>query len=322
MKIILKAAFERDVDLVLVRAFCEENSAAQLFLNHGDEILEVHHSAMELHGESDLQIIVKRNGSRHAILIEDKVDAPAQPNQHQRYCERGDRGKAEGRWKTYTVFIAAPQKYLESDREAAKYPHKVSYEAIRDKLIDPLSIAIIETALKKSEGILPPVVDEAVTAFWEAYYEYHEEHMSHLALHINHREKGPNATWPDFKTILKDAKILHKSERGVVDLQFRGMGDDLEPLKVELTPYLAPDMKIEKAGNSAVVRIKVPIMDFSKAFSNYQNQIATVFSAIERLNQLALTIHTQRQLSEMAEIDNTDDVNRKIAYYHAPTPCM
>ena len=84
MELVLKAAFERDVDMVLARAFYEQNGAAQLFLKNGDKILHVQHSAMELHGESDLQIIVQRNGSRHAILIEDKVDAPAQPDQYQR----------------------------------------------------------------------------------------------------------------------------------------------------------------------------------------------------------------------------------------------
>ena len=82
MEIILKSAFERDVDLVLVRAFYEYNDVAKLFLRKGDEILEVQHSAMELHGESDLQIVVKRNQKRYAILIEDKIDAPAQPNQY------------------------------------------------------------------------------------------------------------------------------------------------------------------------------------------------------------------------------------------------
>lgn len=288
MELILKAAFERDVDLVLARAFYEQNCVVELFLKTGDKILQVQHSAMELHGESDLQIIVERDGSRHAILIEDKVDAPAQPDQYQRYCERGDRGKAEKRWDDYTVFIVAPQKYLESDREAKKYPNKVSYEEIRDTLKnDPFSLAIIETALKKSEGILPSVVDDAVTAFWDEYYNYHGEHAPDLLLHINRGKKGPNATWPDFATKLRGIKILHKSEKGVVDLQFRGMGAKLEQLETML-PERDPDMKLLKAGNSAVVRIHVPVMDFSKDFSIYEREIAVVFDAVNRLNQLAI----------------------------------
>ena len=296
MELILKAAFERDVDLVLARAFYEQNGAAQLFLKNGDKILQVQHSAMELHGESDLQIIVQRNGSSHAILIEDKVDAPAQPDQYQRYCERGDRGKAENRWDEYTVFIAAPQKYLESDREAKKYPNKVSYEEIRDTLKnDPFSLAIIETALKKSEGILPSVVDDAVTAFWDEYYNYHGEHAPDLLLHINRGKKGPNATWPDFATKLRGVKILHKSEKGVVDLQFRGMGGKLEQLE-SMLPARDSDMKLVKAGNSAVVRIHVPVMDFSKDFAIYEREIAVVFDAVNRLNQLAIKAAEKAQL--------------------------
>ena len=137
MELTLKAAFERDCDLVLVRSFYANNNASKLFLNDTDTILEIQHSAMELHGESDLQIIVKRDGFRHAILIEDKVDAPAQSDQYKRYCERGDRGVQEGRWTTYSVFIAAPQKYLESDREARKYPNKVS-ASLNVKFLDLL----------------------------------------------------------------------------------------------------------------------------------------------------------------------------------------
>ena len=296
MELILNTAFERDVDFVLVRAFCENNRVAQLFLEDGDKVQEVHHSAMELHGESDLQIIVDRKGAYHAILIEDKTDAPAQLNQYERYCKRGDRGKAEGRWSDYTVYIAAPQKYLNNNYEAKKYPFKVSYEAIREALVqenDIVSLTIINTALKKSEGILPAVVDEAVTAFWEDYYDYHEHHAPHLQLHVNRCKKGPNAIWPDFKTVLRGTKILHKSAQGFVDLEFRGAADHLQQLKQTLKPYLAADMKIAQTGAAAVVRISVPTMDFSKPFATYKQEIDIVFSAIARLNQLAITLYQE-----------------------------
>lgn len=297
MELVLKAVFERDVDLVLVRAFYEGNSVAKLFLNDGDRILQVQHSAMELHGESDLQVIVERKGKRQAILIEDKIDAPAQPNQYKRYCERGGRGIVEGRWTDYTVYIAAPEKYLNSDHEAQEYPNKVSYEAIRKELMqgnDLVSLAIIETALKRSEGALPAVVDEAVTAFWESYYDYHEQHAPHLMLHVNRCKKGPNAIWPDFKTVLKGTKILHKSAQGCVDLEFRGLAEQLNQLKDSLRPYLSSDMIVERTGGSAVVRIFVPTMDFSKPFTTYEKEIVAVFTAVERLNQLAMTIYENK----------------------------
>ena len=295
MELVLKTAFERDVDLVLVRAFYENSGAAKLFLREGDEILEIHHSAMELHGESDLQIIVNRDQKRHAILIEDKVDTPAQPDQYARYCARGDRGAEEGRWVSYEVFIAAPQKYLKSDWEAKKYPNKVSYEDILDSLkADPLSHAILETALKKSEGLLPSVVDDAVTAFWDAYYDYYEMNAPHLQLHVNRGKKGPNATWPDFRTVLPSAKSLHKSEQGCVDLQFRGAANRLEQLRESLNGILAPNMMVCKAGNSAVVRTRVSAMDFSKPFESYHAEIAKVFAVVNQLNDLAVRIYSER----------------------------
>lgn len=292
MELVLNSAFERDVDLVLVRAFYENNDAAKLFLQEGDEILEIQHSAMELHGESDLQIIVKRNEKRYAILIEDKIDAPAQPNQYERYCERGKRGVEEGRWADYTVFITAPQQYLVSNHEAIKYPNNVSHEEIRDKLIgDPVSIAVMDTALKRSMGVLSDVIDETVTLFWNAYYDYHAANAPHLPLHVNRGKKGPNATWPDFRTILTGAKILHKSEQGCVDLQFRGAADRIKQLEKALNGILTSNMLVCKVGNSAAVRIRVPVMDFSKEFTSYQKEMAEVFSAINQLNDLAIKIH-------------------------------
>lgn len=295
MEFVLKSAFERDIDLVLVRAFYEYNDAAKLFLQDGDEILEIRHSAMELHGESDLQIIVNRDQKRHAILIEDKIDAPAQPNQYERYCERGNRGVEEGHWSDFTVFISAPKNYIEHDHEAQKYPNRVFYEEIQSKLTeDPVSSAIMEMALKRAAGVLPNVVDESVTAFWDAYYDYYECNASHLMLHVNRGPKGPNATWPDFKTVLKGAKILHKSELGCVDLQFRGAAEQIDQLRGSLKGVLAPNMIICKVGNSAAVRIRVPVMDFSKEFACYQKEIVKVFSSINQLNDLAIRIHTDQ----------------------------
>ena len=205
-----------------------------------------------------------------------------------------DRGKAEGRWADYTVYIAAPWKYLKSDQEAIKYTRQVSYETIQRELAvmnDPVSLAIIETALAKSAGTLPPIVDEAVTAFWEHYYNYHAQHAPHLQLHVTRGKKGPNATWPDFKTILPDVKILHKSEQGNVDLQFRAMAEKIPLLEQVLKPYLEEDMRICKAGESAVVRITVPVMDFSKPFAQYEKQMHAVYCAVEQLNGLAKKLY-------------------------------
>ena len=55
-------------------------------------------------------------------------------------------------------------------------------------------------------------------------------------------------------------------------------------------------MKLVKAGNSAVVRIHVPVMDFSKDFAIYEREIAVVFDAVNRLNQLAIKAAEKAQL--------------------------
>jgi hypothetical protein len=61
-------------------------------------------------------------------------------------------------------------------------------------------------------------------------------------------------------------------------------------------------MKLVKAGNSAVVRIYVPTMDFSKEFAIYETEMAVVFDAVNRLNQLAIKTAEKAKLFMGADI--------------------
>lgn len=72
-------------------------------------------------GESDILFIFRRGDSRrHALLIENKVSAPAQPEQGLRYRARGKRGIEKKDWDSFTTVILAPEVYLEGSRDASK----------------------------------------------------------------------------------------------------------------------------------------------------------------------------------------------------------
>ena len=295
MELILKAAFERDVDLVLARAFYEQNGAAQLFLKNGDKILQVQHSAMELHGESDLQIIVQRNGSRHAILIEDKVDAPAQPDQYQRYCERGDRGKTENRWDEYTVFIAAPQKYLESDREAKKYPNKVSYEECLEyfeKNTDnrrQFKLSQIKQAIHKQKTGYQMIENNAVTEFWKDLQKFCEDKFPSLYMSYDGKPKGSSSTWIYFKTPVEKTWVVYKSDSGRVMLEF--YSSDTSKLKEKLVPHLEDDMEFCKVGKSFGVllhkskwkiSVKENLCDVTDVITEVLEQVARLVELVKK----------------------------------------
>ena len=81
-------------------------------------------------GESDMTVVIECNGEKIGLLIEDKIDAIAMPEQATRYNKRGQKGIERGDYARFFVFIIAPSKYLSQNAEAQKYPNKVEYETI------------------------------------------------------------------------------------------------------------------------------------------------------------------------------------------------
>lgn len=295
--------YERDIDLLIINAISKRSGICDLFAKQmGIEeyrVEEIIHSATDLHGESDISVILSSHGQRYLMLIEDKIDAVAQPMQYERYIKRGEKAVENGEVSSYSVFIVAPQEYLDSNKAAKKYRYKISYEEMLAEFELEKNIyatALINKALSKSREI---VIDESVTKFWIEYYKYQEKYYPQLNLHKSSIEKSSRATWPDFKTVLKKTKILHKSEQGKVDLEFSGMAEKINSLANVLKDYIDEDMHWHVTGKSASVGIDVLKIDFSEPFSKYEKDMVGVFDAVNRLNMLAITIQDEGLLCKM-----------------------
>jgi hypothetical protein len=99
----LEAITERDIDVLLMEEFESESGFLEWFVGLTarwslDELnlRDVWHSLSNEHGESDLLVLAGRtDGERLALLIENKVDAPPQPEQAARYRRRGEIGLAD-----------------------------------------------------------------------------------------------------------------------------------------------------------------------------------------------------------------------------------
>ena len=81
--------------------------------------------------ETDLHIVIKdKSGTRHAILTESKIVAPAghcQPEDYSAYAEWGER---EGKWTIGLTVLMAPADYLARHRSAERYSKTISYEQV------------------------------------------------------------------------------------------------------------------------------------------------------------------------------------------------
>jgi hypothetical protein len=118
MEIKFDTTLERDMDLLIMEEFVCSANFAKIFLDtvgiHSDySIEEVIHSMRDADlGESDIVFILNIDGKRHAIHIEDKIDALAMPNQRGRYSLRAEKDIASGQYDASTNRYA--RKYLSS----------------------------------------------------------------------------------------------------------------------------------------------------------------------------------------------------------------
>lgn len=110
--------YERDIDLLLAEELMVDETFAYWFavtvgLADVAGLVDVWVSKSDNLGESDLIALYDcTDGSRTALMVEDKVDAPMQPDQAGRYRLRGQREVAAGLCSRYRVVLCAPSAYL------------------------------------------------------------------------------------------------------------------------------------------------------------------------------------------------------------------
>ena len=97
MNIIMEKVLERDIDLLMMNKFIYDQNVIDYFLNKigkkDYKVISIQHSLMDQEaGESDITIILEKDNHKIGLLIEDKIDAIAMPNQRERYNIRGNKG--------------------------------------------------------------------------------------------------------------------------------------------------------------------------------------------------------------------------------------
>ncbi|MGM9624528.1 MAG: hypothetical protein ACI3XM_02350 [Eubacteriales bacterium] len=286
MKIQFETTLERDIDLLIMEEFVSDPLFAKLFLDAVDindsyRIEEVIHSKTNVVlGESDIVIILNINNKRHAIHIEDKIDALAMPRQHDRYDLRAQKDIATGEYDSYSVLIVAPAKYLEANKEAKKYAHQVQYEQLRDFYAtksDPRSeykLALIDRAILEQKNGYQWEANPDVVAFCTAMNTYKKTKYPGLP-------DGSIAWWSNYPTLISGATIVFKANKGFCDLQFAHT--TARDLFARVKDYLSDRMNVVQAGKSASIRITVTPIRLENRF---EDKIKEVDEALEALWEL------------------------------------
>ncbi len=307
---------ERDMDLLFLEEFICSEEFLNIFLSRiglvGATVCEIEQSKVDVElGESDITVIVQKNDKKYGLLIEDKIDAKAQENQSGRYIKRGEKGKEKGDYEEFFVFIVAPKEYLSVNKEAQKYGIHISYEECLEYFKAKADTRCefkaqqIEQAINKQKHGYQVIENSAVTRFWREYIEYQKEHYPELILRDKGDVKGSKATWVTFHTSNPKIKIYHKSEKGCVDLEFAGLGNKLAELKSLIISSVGKlwdnGMDVWKTDKSAVLRVRVPEIDFRSDFEQNRGKVDEALKEAKRLYSILDDIPLEK-LNELFSI--------------------
>ena len=306
----LDTVSERDMDMLFANAFVTYPDFIQLFLKEAGitvdtvELSRVEISKTDAHlGESDITVTAVIDGKKYGFLIEDKIDAIAMPDQHSRYIKRAKKGIKNKEFDSYEIFIVCPQKYYDTDGEAKKYEHMVSYEKCMDYFnsFDTPDANVksqqIAQAIDKSHRPPQVIINENANAFFRKYKQYQEENYEELYCRT---KETSNGYWAHYRVKLKNAHIHHKIQQGNVDLTFSGAADLIDNIQ-SLVDWLKENgyvkIKATVIGNSAAIRIGVPVLDMQQPFETVdERDLKQCFVAITVLAEIASELENIRKI--------------------------
>jgi hypothetical protein len=306
----IATVYERDMDLVLVEEL-ESNPefrawlvarvyGADCYLKH----LGAHHSVVdETNRESDVvfRFVADDCGAEvaKAILIENKIDALAQPNQGADYRVRGEAGTGREDWSEFRTCLMAPRQYIKGSTDWAHFDEVVTYEEVlaffasrktRDERFAWKARLVASSIMKKASGYTP-VISEEATAFVHHYY-LHAKAWPRLRM-SEPKPRPAGSTWISFRpdALPRGAVIEHLVTAGEVRVMFYGAADRLDILRQQLLPHLAPTMEIRQAGKSVAVSMKVPpIPAITVPFAQVQAGAEAAMRAADELAAMMATV--------------------------------
>ena len=290
MEFNIEKVSERDIDLYIINKFLNDSKFKELFLKkincQNYQVCKCLHSLSDENGESDITIILENDNRKIGLLIEDKINAIAMPKQYERYILRAEKQKHEGLFDDYYIFIIAPKSYIDSNTEAKKYDNKISYEEILDYISgDFYGESLIKKAIEGKKKGYEVVENKPVTLFWEKYYDMVENRFSDLKLNRIKGPRGSDANWPVFFTPIKNIHIIHKSDRGFLDLTFRNVSQYYFEVYDIVKNVLKENMTLQKTGKSLAIRIVVPKIDFKKDFEEQEENVIKCLEEVKKMQE-------------------------------------
>jgi hypothetical protein len=289
---------ERDVDLLLL----EELSISPAFrtwwlreLGQNPDMVEefvgAWHSVFDPKlGESDIEFgVTVKDNTRLLVMIENKIDAPFQNEQLERYQKRGQKATSN-KWDEFRTCLIAPETYLSGFERTDTVDTTLTYESIHQWFAEYESrrskyrAEMLQDAIDQGRRGYVAKPDEQVTAFHRYYWTIARDDFPELGMGEPDGVPSGNP-WVRFKpsALPSDVKLIHKTIRGHIDLQFSGMAEQADAFREEYEPLLEQNMQIAQTRKSMSVRIIVHPLSSDE---NPKEQEAGIKSGLASASQL------------------------------------
>lgn len=132
---------EHDIDLAVAQLVETSDSFRHWFVSQADSTIDISdyiggavHASYAGEGESDIEFGFRMaTGDRHIVLVENKIAAAKQPNQIERYYNRGAFRIEHDDWDSYTVCLLAPESYV-SQEDEVEFDSIIYYEDVLEQI--------------------------------------------------------------------------------------------------------------------------------------------------------------------------------------------
>jgi hypothetical protein len=240
---------ERDIDLLLI----EELYSSPFFREHFIRLLggrvpnqttfiAARHSVTCSLGQSDVELELRVGGERWILMIENKIDASFQPEQAKRYKQRGEQHLLNGYDKFLTALIA-PAAYL--GRDTYGFDLAVSYERLLEwfSTAETLGerryckVGLLNAAIQKCEedDDGPGAKDPRSVDFFRSYWQ--NAQMLAPELGMRNEPKSGGFLYFHPANVPKYLKLMHRIRQGFVDLQFCGVAESTDELRLAFPKF-------------------------------------------------------------------------------------
>ena len=282
---------ERDIDLLLMEEFHVDAAFTEWFCDRvgvpGARFDGAWHSVTDADGETDLLLRVTAGDDLVGVLIENKISAPAQDRQDERYHIRAARAQNAGHFSRFVVCICAPRVYLDALPGGSAYQAEVAYEDVAEwygRSGDARARwrrAIMDEAITQGRRGYRMVVNETVSRFHLEFWEHLQVRHPELTMR-RPTPKGGKSNWLLFKGVgcPKGVGFHVKVDQRVVELGFAGRTvAHLLQAGMQLPEGIRPVQK----GGTAALSISTPALDQSRPLAEQHEALEQVMAAVARL---------------------------------------